>query len=77
MQLGDEVGTTIEELSKIILLECGKDPSLINYINPNYRGDVGCIPDLTLARKLELKQQVGIHKGIRELIEWAKSNGKI
>jgi GDP-D-mannose 3', 5'-epimerase len=77
VQLGDEVGTTIEELSKIILSELGKDQNLIKYINPDYRGDVGRIPDLTLARKLGLEQQVGVREGIRELIKWAQDNGKV
>jgi nucleoside-diphosphate-sugar epimerase len=77
IQLGDEVGTTIEELSKIILSELGKDQSLIKYINPDYRGDVGRIPDLALAKKLGIKQKVGIRDGIRELIEWAEDNGKV
>jgi GDP-D-mannose 3', 5'-epimerase len=77
VQLGDKVGTTIEELSKIILSELGKDESLIKYINPDYRGDVGRIPDQTLAKKLGLVQQIGVREGIRDLIEWAKNNGKI
>ena len=77
VQLGSEIGTTIEELSKIILSEFGKDPNLIKYVNPDYRGDVGRIPDLTLARKLGLGQQVGIREGIRELIGWARDNDKI
>lgn len=77
VQLGDKVGTTIEELSKIILSELGKDQSLIKYINPDYRGDIGRIPDLTLAKKLGLEQQVGVREGIRELIKWAKDNGKV
>jgi len=77
VQLGDKVGTTIEELSKMILSELGKDESLIKYINPDYRGDVGRIPDQTLAKKLGLEQQIGIREGLRELILWAKENGKV
>ena len=77
VQLGSKNGTTIEELSKIILQKCGKDPSLIKYINPNYQGDIGRIPDLTLSKKLGLVQSVGIHQRIEELIDWAKNNGKI
>ena len=77
VQLGDRVGTTIEELSKMILSELGKDESLITYINPDYRGDVGRVPDQILAKKLGLEQQIGIREGLRELIQWAKENGKI
>jgi hypothetical protein len=30
-----------------------------------------------IAKKLGLEQQIGIRDGIRELIQWAKNNGKI
>jgi len=77
VQLGSKIGTTIEELARIILQMCGKDPSLIKYVNPNFQGDTGRVPDLTLAIRLGLAQSVEIKQGVQELIEWAKNNGKI
>ena len=77
VQLGSEYGTTINDLAKLILKEAGKDINAISHINPNFRGDIGRIPDLSLAYKLGFNQEIDIHKGIKSLFQWAKTHDKI
>jgi GDP-D-mannose 3', 5'-epimerase len=76
-QLGSEKGTTINDLAAIVLEESGFDSDAIKHINPNFRGDIGRIPDLSLSSNLGFNQNFDIKQGIRNLIDWAKIHNEI
>ena len=77
VQLGSETGIKIKDLANLILNEFGYTKDQIEFSNPELEGDMGRIPDLTLANSFGFSSKVDITSGIKDLISWAASNGKI
>lgn len=77
IQLGDSVATSIDDLARIIIEESDRGSTVLTHNNPQLKGDIGRIPDLTLAQQMGLLPKISLREGIRDLINWAREHGHV